>query len=96
MEIEEGDYRFLFKGIYFNDGHNVWPLAFNHEDLVKNQSIVNQAKSGISYVRGWWDSKGFESSTRRLTNDELRLLGQNRLNIHAMDNKLMRAKRNES
>lgn len=87
--------RFLFKGVFFSDGHNAFPLIFNHEDLIRKQIIIDQAKLGISYVRGWWSNIGFESSTRRLTNDELRLLGQNKLNINAMDSKLMKAKYNE-
>jgi hypothetical protein len=86
------DDSFLFKGIFFHDYKNIYCLLANHEDLQHNAIIRSLVKQGISYVRGNYAEGTFVGSARRLTQDELRLLGQNKLDISSMDTKLMKAK----
>ncbi len=88
------DKPFLFKGIYYRDGHDVHCFLSNHIDLQQYTVICDLAKPGISYVRGYYDraTHSFKASTRRLSRSELQDLALNRLKINTLDSNLMKAK----
>jgi hypothetical protein len=88
------DKPFLFKGIYYANQYDTYCLLSNNTVIENSDTISGKARSGISYVRGYYDRTlhTFKSSTRRLSQSELQDLALNRLNINSLDSNLMKAK----